>query len=515
VTAAAAPGAAPSPPAALPPWRRLHVRAAITVLLVLAALGAATGWISWRQERDGALEAMQRLNLGLAATIAGHLPVPLIDAAGHVDAAPMRAMAAHVMMLNPSAEVYLLDATGRVRAHALGDLGRDDPVGRLVDLAPVHALLAPGPTPPMLPIAGTDPRDPRRRAIFSVAALPGATPAAASPPGFLYVVLRHPEPAPFALSGSLQAGLLSLVGATLAAILVLVGVLRRLTRPLDVLTRRVQAYRRDDVDAAADAPADEIALLERAIDDLQRRIEQQIACLEDADRQRRELVGHISHDLRTPLAAIQGYVETVLIAGDRLDPPERERHLRTALRHADQLDHRVKALFELSTLEAGRVAPQVEVFCLAELLQDVVGSYELEARQRGVAIALDAQSHQTTRVKADIALIERVLQNLVDNALRHTPAGGSVTLSIATDGDDVEVSIVDTGQGIPPEHLPHIFERFWRGGSDAPTATRPAESGGLGLAIVKRILDLHGSTVHVRSAPAAGSCFRFALPQAA
>jgi signal transduction histidine kinase len=277
----------------------------------------------------------------------------------------------------------------------------------------------------------------------------------------------------------------------------------------------VQAFRRDDAHASAPAPRNEIALLDDAVSRLQRRVEQQFADLQEADRQRRELVSNISHDLRTPLSAIQGYVETVLLAGDRLAADQREHHLRTALRHADQLGRRVAELFELSTLDAGRVVPALEVFCLAELLQDVIGSYELDARRRGVALSLDGGSHLTTLVRADIALIERVLQNLIDNALRHTPPGGQVRLSLAAAGTQVEVSVADTGSGIAPEHLPHIFERYWRGDAPSgPDAGRPEQSGGLGLAIVQRILELHGSIVHVRSERDAGSCFRFALPQA-
>jgi signal transduction histidine kinase len=509
------PAAAP-----LPPWRRLHVRAAAMVLLVLALLGATTAWISWKQERDGALEATQRLELGLAAAIVAHQPEPLVDASGAVNAAPVRALATHVMMLNPSAEVYLLDADGRVRAHALADTSAaagTDPEGRLVDLGPVRTLLDAAHDPPMLPVFGTDPRDPARHAIFSAAALPSAATGgspAPHPPGYLYVVLRSPEAAPFSASRSLQAGAAALALATLAAALVLAGVFRRLTRPLDALTARVQAFRRDDGRASAAAPRDEIALLDDAVDQLQHRVEQQFADLQEADRQRRELVSNISHDLRTPLSAIQGYVETVLLAGDRLAADQREHHLRTALRHADQLGRRVAELFELSTLDAGRVAPVLEVFCLAELLQDVICAYELDARQRGVALSLDGGSHLTTLVRADIALIERVLQNLIDNALRHTRAGGQVRLSLAAAGTQVEVSVADTGSGIAPEHLPHIFERYWHGDSAADT-NRAEQAGGLGLAIVKRILELHGSIVHVRSAPEAGSCFRFALPQAA
>ncbi len=510
----------PSPVPSLPAWRRLHVRAALGALVVLAALGTATGWIAWRQEREGALESLQRLHLPLAAAIVAGQPTPLIDASGRVDAAPVQALATHVMMLNPSAEVYLLDATGRVRAHALGDLGRDDPLGRLVDLAPVHALLdahADAPrAAPMLPLFGSDPRAPGQRAIFSAAALPGGTP----PAGYLYVVLRPPEDPSFAHSGPLRAGAMALGAATLAAAAVLAGVLRRLTRPLQALTRRVQAFRRDEPEPAAAPPRDEIALLDAALTGLQRRVEHQIERLEDGDRQRRELVGNISHDLRTPLSAVQGYVETVLLAGDALPADARAGHLRTALHHAEQLGQRIQALFELSTLDAARVVPQVEAFCLAELLQDVLRGFEPVARQRQVTLALDAGSQQATRVVADIALIERVLQNLVDNALRHTPSGGHVSLglAVAESAGQVEVSVTDTGAGIPPEHLPHIFERYWRGDADTPAGidgNRPSRTGGLGLAIVKRILDLHGSAVQVRSAPAAGSSFRFALPLAA
>jgi signal transduction histidine kinase len=279
----------------------------------------------------------------------------------------------------------------------------------------------------------------------------------------------------------------------------------------------VRTFHREADDAAGPPPRDEIALLEQAVGAMQRRIEQQLAHLREADQLRRELIGNISHDLRTPLSNIQGYIETVLLRADRLDADARTQHLRTALRHADLLGRRIAELFELSTLDAGRVAPKLEVFCLAELLQDVIHSYQLDAGRRGVRLALAAGSQLTTQVRADIALIERVLQNLIDNALRHTPVGGEVTLAIDAGESDVEVSVRDTGSGIAKDHLPHVFERYWRAegeGRDAAQAGAAGSSAGLGLAIVKRILDLHGSVVRVRSAPREGACFMFALPRA-
>jgi signal transduction histidine kinase len=360
---------------------------------------------------------------------------------------------------------------------------------------------------------------PGRRTIISVAALP---PAAAGPsPGWLYVVLEAAasEHAVAALQQSrvVMDGALMLVAATLLAAVVLVVALHRLTRPLHVLTEQVRTFHRDTVDASGPPPADEIALLAQTIAAMQRRIEQQLARLREADQLRRELIGNISHDLRTPLSNIQGYVETVLLREDRLDALARAQHLRTALRHADLLGKRIAELFELSTLDAGRVEPKLEVFCLGELLQDVIHSYQLDAGKRGVRLALDAGSQLTTQVCADIGLIERVLQNLVDNALRHTPHGGEVTLAIAARDAEVEVSVRDTGSGIDQAHLPHVFERYWRAEGEARAEAALGATGsnaGLGLAIVKRILDLHGSVVRVRSAPREGACFMFVLPRA-
>jgi signal transduction histidine kinase len=503
--------------------RRLHVQAALVVVPVLVALALAMFWLAGRQARSIGLEASQRLNLGLASYVVAHQAEPLVDAAGRVNRTAVAAMATQAMMINPAIEVYLLDAAGTVRAHALGDLAGADPVGTRVDLGPVRALAAASPV--ALPVLGDDPRVPGRRTIVSAAALPGPGaaaspgPGAAPSPGWLYVVLEgaHAEAAADALARShaLPDGALMLGIATLLAALALVAALVRLTRPLHRLTLRVQAFHGAEAPGAMPAARDEIGLLEAAIVAMQARIEQQLERLQEADRMRRELVSNISHDLRTPLSNIQGYVETVLLRAERLDVATRAQHLRTALRHVDLLGKRIADLFELSTLDAGRVAPRLEVFCLAELLQDVVASYQLDAGRRGVRLELGAGSQLTTEVRADIGLIERVLQNLVDNALRHTPAGGAVTLALAPREGRIVVSVQDTGTGIAHDDLPHVFERYWRAeGAAASTALAPGSSAGLGLAIVKRILELHGSVVQVRSAPREGACFEFGLPVA-
>lgn len=497
-------------------WRRLHVRAALVAVPLLLALGATMFFMLQHFSAQTALEAGQRMNLGLARYVVDHQPPGLIGADGQPDRARMKELGLHVMMINPSVEVYLLDAAGRVAGHALEGLQGPDPVGMQVDMAPMRRLLDQQASGELrLPVLGTDPRDAVRANTFSVA--PVSSPAGKM--GYLYIVLNGSQAqgvaASLSNSEALRAMAVGVAAATLLAALVLLIAWQQLTRPLRQLTEELRAFRGDDTALAANEPGDEIGVLRRAVQTMRSRIAQQFQSLEDGDRQRRELVSNISHDLRTPLSSIRGYVETALLRGDTLDVEARAGHLRTALRHVDLLGKRIGDLFELSKLDAGRVEPRQEVFCLAELLQDVVQNYQLSAQQRGVQLSLSAGSHTQAKVLADIAMIERVLQNLIDNALRYTAAGGAVTLAIESHGAFMQISVSDTGRGIATADLPHIFERYWRASeAENSDASDTATSSGLGLAIVKRILDLHGSVVRVQSEMARGTRFDFLLPQA-
>jgi two-component system, OmpR family, sensor kinase len=498
----------------LAPWRQLHVRAALVAIPLLVLLGATMFAMLRHYSAQTGLESTQRMNLGLARYVVEHQEPGLISPTGEPDRARMKALALHVMMINPAVEVYLLGADGRVLAHALEGLQGTDPVGRWVDLAPVQSLLSTAPEALRLPVFGTDPRHGGAMNVVSVAPL--STPAGMA--GYLYIVLNgqtlQSVNASLANSGALRAVAIGLALATLLAGVVLLLALRKLTRPLRDLTTELQAFRGVADGAPEAAAGDEIGVLRAAVRAMQDRIAQQFKRLEEADHHRRELVSNISHDLRTPLSSIQGYVETVLLRAELLDAPTRAQHLRTALRHADLLGRRIGDLFELSKLDAGRMAPKVEVFCLAELLQDVVQNYLLAAQQRGIRLSLSAGSQMQARVLADIALIERVLQNLIDNALRHTAAGGEVTLTLQARGTQLEIGVADTGQGIAQEHLPHIFDRYWHGGEPG-TASSAGSGSGLGLAIVKRILDVHGCAVRVHSELRRGTRFEFALPRVA
>jgi signal transduction histidine kinase len=230
--------------------------------------------------------------------------------------------------------------------------------------------------------------------------------------------------------------------------------------------------------------------------------------LKQTDSLRRELIANVSHDLRSPLASIQGYIETILMKRETLHPEELQSYLETILADATQLNRLVEELFELSKLDAKQIDPYLETFSLTELLQDVSMKYKSRADRLNVRLSAELPK-QLYFVNADIGMIERVLSNLIENALKFTPAKGTVRLSIHRDDGQLKVRISDTGKGIPQEDIPHIFDRFYRGDSSRSNAPR---SSGLGLAISQKIMELHHSSIQVNSEPEKGSTFEFELP---
>ena len=493
----------------LPFHRRLHVRIGAVALAIVAAMAAGLLLLGRAQQQRADLEVTQRLNLGLAHYIVEHQPRPLLDHNGAPDRALLMDMAMDVMMTNPAVEVYLLDAGGRIVGHAL-----DGAKVRLqaVDLGPVRALLR-DPAGAALPLLGDDPGAPGARNVFSAAAI-GTAPGA--PQGYLYIVLRG-QASQGLVAGSRRdsawrASAAAVLLASAAAALALLAALLVLTRPLRRLTSQLQAFRGVG-EALPPLPrhTDEIGLLDAALQALQARVSQQFEQLERSDRGRRELVAALSHDLRTPLTSIQGYAEHLLLKHENLQPVEREAALRLMLRHCHVLDRRIADLFEMAKLDAGRARPKFEDFCLAELLQDIVDGYQLDARARRVTLTLGEASRSTARVRADMALLERVLQNLIDNALRHTPAGGSVRVELAAGPRELQVSVADTGEGMAQERLAQVFERHQPALAPATPTGHAEPPRGLGLAIARRILQLHGSVIHVHSERGRGTRFDFSL----
>lgn len=229
--------------------------------------------------------------------------------------------------------------------------------------------------------------------------------------------------------------------------------------------------------------------------------------IRDGEQMRRDVIAQIAHDLKTPLASLQGYLETWLL--QHPDAPDRA-HVEVALRNGRQLHRLVEQLLELARLEARQEALAMEPVAVVELAHDVIARFALEAGQQGVGLAVDAID-PAIQVEADIGKLERVLANLVDNAIRHTPRGGAVAIGVVAAGGRVVLEVRDSGSGIAAEQLPRIFEARYRGRLAAADGTTHL---GLGLAIVKRLLELHGSAIQVVSSPGHGAAFSFDLARA-
>jgi len=226
---------------------------------------------------------------------------------------------------------------------------------------------------------------------------------------------------------------------------------------------------------------------------------------------RGDLIANVSHDLRTPLALLRGYLETLLMKEDSLTAKRRRTYLEIAARQSKHLSTLVSELFELARLDFKGFQISPETFQLGELAQDVLKKFELAGEKKGISLEAEIRP-ALPFVRGDIGLIERVLDNLIDNAFKYTPAGGKISLSLVPKDGQVEVKVSDTGTGIPADEIPHIFERFYRADK---SRTAYSQGAGLGLAIAQRIVNLHGSEIAVESTPKAGTSFSFALPVAA
>ena len=223
---------------------------------------------------------------------------------------------------------------------------------------------------------------------------------------------------------------------------------------------------------------------------------------------RRDLIANVSHDLRTPLVSMRGYLELLAAKGDTLAPEQRRQYLGIAVRQSEHLATLIDELFELAKLDFKGMTLARECFPFSELAADVVQKFQLAAQHKGVGLVVDAPA-QLPFVEADVSLMERVLDNLIGNALQHTPTGGQVSVRLRTQGEHLLAQVADTGNGIASAELPFIFDRFYRGAGGRSGATGGA---GLGLAIAKRILELHGTEIAVDSDAGIGTCFSFSLP---
>jgi two-component system OmpR family sensor kinase len=286
-----------------------------------------------------------------------------------------------------------------------------------------------------------------------------------------------------------------LVALTAISALVIFAPARRRLKALEDVTRRLGSG-----ELSARAPergGDEIAHVAAAVNRMAAELAVRDQALRTSDRLRRQMLADVSHELKTPLTAMRGYVETLHMSDVDLDIETRQRYFATLARETVRLDRIVKDLLDLARLENGVVAFEPRLFAIGRVFAHVAERHEHEARSRGISIR-SRVADAADQVWADPDRLEQVIENLVANALRHTPDGGSIELEAAVDAGAIVLSVVDSGEGIPADHTPYIFDRFYK--ADAARSNGSGGSG-LGLSIAKAIVERHGGTIGVSSAP--------------
>lgn len=479
---------------------------AVFVVLLLACCAASVA-LQMRGSERHEQEVIQRLSLDLAPQIARY--PELMEPRGFNPSA-VSGLFDKLMAVNPSVEVYLLDAGGRIQSYS----APEGAVKRLqVDLAPVRRLLDGG----ALPIFGDDPRSPDGRKVFSAAPLK----AAGRDAGYVYVILqgesRESLAARVNAGSAANAMLWSMALVALLGLVAGLAAFRLITRPLRTLTEAVRGLETQGMSWLPQArpllrqaarSGGEIALLGQSFERLAQRTQEQWQALRNQDQQRRELFANLSHDLRTPLTSLHGYLETLRMKSEVLEPQEQRRYLDIALEQSRKVGRLAQEMFELARLEYGVVKPEMEQFFLTDLLQDVFQKFELAVEAKHQRLVADI-APGLPPITADLAMMERVLMNLIDNAMRAAPEGGEITVELQPHAQGgIEVTVRDTGPGISAALQEHLFERPAFTGY---AAAQGARSGGFGLMIVHRILQLHESTIRLMSRPGAGAVFRFVL----
>lgn len=478
-------------------WKILAV-----FLLMLAVLAFVYLTITSKTSAEYYNRANQQLYGNIASHLA-HTTRPLKN--GKPDTAVTHDIIHSIMVVNPVVEVYLLDTTGRIIDYVVPDKS----VKReRVSLAKVQQFIKEG---GHNYISGDNPKDPEAESIFSAAPVKENGKVT----GYIYAVLASEKQKEIfaALSENYyhRLGVKVFFVTLIIAFVIGSAVLFLITDSVTKIARVVRRFKEGDYTARIDGKAKgNLGILSSTFNEMADEIVANIEKISGTDKLRQELVANVSHDLRTPLAIMQGYIETLIIKKNDISAAEKERYLGIILDSSKKLAKLVDQLFQYSKLEANEVQPEKEQFLLNELLSDILIKYQLIAQKKDINLQLQAPDNLQP-VFADLALTERVLQNLLDNAMKFTPGGGSIIVRLENRPQGVEITVTDTGVGIERADQPYIFERF----NQVSKTGFSSKGMGLGLTIVKKILDLHHVTINMESMLGKGTTFWFELPVAA
>ncbi len=490
----------------------LYQRLALT--LCTAFIVMASLLVAWSNSlvQQSKYQAEQKLHVNLAEHLAHDNPL-LQD--GVYDKAALENLFHTLMLLGPAFEFYFLDAQGNILTYSA------DPAKikrKSVALLPIKQLIA---KPQQIPVFGDDPRGFSNKKIFS------ASPVYQGEllQGYLYIII----------GGEIYDSIFSqvqadkdlqkygafVIASLLLLLLVLLAVFHYFTQPVRELAKQMQALKAVQFDQTKirlkqwgstsknTIDNNEVHFLGNTFNDMVLQINQQFSLLTENDRIRRELLAHLSHDLRTPLATMQGYIETLAIKGDDLSSIEQQEYLATVQRNVNQLKGLIDQIFELAHLENGQVTVNLETFAIGELLHDILAKFTLKATDRKISLSLQPQPCQFI-VYSDIAKLERIMTNLLENAIRHTDIGGEIVITVAQKTTEVKMSVTDNGSGISKEDIAYIFDARYRASNAIEDNTQHA---GLGLAISQKLSQVINAELLVKSELGNGSSFSLSIPK--
>ena len=490
----------------------LYRRLALILLLMFIVLGAILFWFYESSNQSLQQETSQKLHLQLADYLVEEID---LFSDGKLDHESVKDAFSNVMRLDPGTELYVIDLQGQVMAY---DAPEEKIKHKTISLLPIKAFIN---NKESLPILGDDPRSNKQK-VFSAAPIYGKDDSLMS---YLYIIIKGE--AYDDVTMALQANKtwwvsLGMMGAAMIFLLLTALLLfNKLTQPLIRLSKEVVSFEKSNFTelpknahqflASEATSGDEFLQLQQSFYRMSQHITDQLAYLKKHDEIRSEFLAHVSHDLRTPLAGVRAYLETLQLKGQDLSEAARQDFLEKALVTNDRLSKMIDELFELARLEYGEVQVNPEVVQLSDLLSDMYATLSNLAAEKGVTLEVNMSRDDLT-VYADVARLDRILQNLIANAIQYTPAKGNVKVDVlalqSEISPQIKISVTDTGQGISEEDLPYIFEPYFRSKSGRQVNQ---DGKGLGLAITGRLLELHGSKLSVNSRLNEGTEFSFLL----
>ncbi len=478
---------------------RLAWRLSLALFAILLSVGCTYIWLTARTAKAYYQETTQRLH----AQVAEHMLIevePFVD--GLVNEAAVGQIMHAMMAVNPLLEVYIVSPEGQILSYVVLD---QEVEASSIDTQPVREFIS---SKGANFVLGDDPRNPNQKAVFSAAPVR----VDGHMLGYIYMVLATEEYTGaadvFASSNFLKMAGSSFFLTLLLAFVIGSGLILLLTRHVREVVNTVKQFATGDHGARiAVKRNDEWGVLGNNFNDMADTIVQNIDALKQVDKLRKELVANISHDLRSPISIIHGYAETLTIKYHTLPDSEKLAYLQIMIRNTERLNKMVSDLFELTRLESNLTPLQPVKLAITPFLTAMIEEFQLQAREQDIFIDLDIPSDLPT-VYADPTLLERVLQNLLENALKYTPTKGRIRLDSRVESGSLVVSISNTGPGISDSDLPFLFDRYYK----VPQPDHQTKSTGLGLAIVKKIMDMHRAIISVTSKPNELTTFKLIFP---